>query len=326
MLFLNTHKSTSVLYVAGLSLCWLTSLSAQQREALSQPVYRVGNTTSAVSAERTSIRPQLDGQLQPATVADAVLPANANPLNKHPDLLRALGDAGDCLANLQNNVEDYKCVLIRREQVKGKLLPPEYIQLKVRQRKTESGKTIVPFSVYMKFLKPDEVKGREILYVEGQFNGKMLVKEGGGGFRSKLPAMKLSTTNPMVMKTCRYPISDVGVENLTKKLIERGGANDGNVADVDYTAQYTPGAKLNGQECNYLKIDFMTRKPVNESRRLEIFIDSVQKMPIRYVSYDWPKAEGAAPEILEEYSYLNIETNNGFTAKDFDRYNPTYNF
>jgi hypothetical protein len=49
-------------------------------------------------------------------------------------------------------------------------------------------------------------------------------------------------------------------------------------------------------------------------------------IPIRYVAYDWPAREGAKPEVLEEYNYLDLKVNVGLTDADFDPRNPSYNF
>ena len=35
---------------------------------------------------------------------------------------------------------------------------------------------------------------------------------------------------------------------------------------------------------------------------------------------------GGQPELLEEYTYLNLKLNNGFTDADFDTKNPNYKF
>ena len=130
------------------------------------------------------------------------------------------------------------------------------------------------------------------------------------------------------MKSCRYPISDVGIQTLTERLLERGTADDGNVANEDYVAEYRDGAKLNGRMCKYLKIEFFTKNPVNEASRMEIFIDENLMVPIRYVAYGWPTAPLAEkkPPILEEYTYLKLELNKSFGDEDFDPENPKYNF
>ncbi len=308
-------------------LCSLT-VEAEDREDLTEPVYRVVNTNSKAAADRAPApaRPELDSTVLPPLTSAPTPDIPPHLAAKHPALLAALKDANVCLGNIESNIRDYSCLLIRRENVKGKLLKPEYIYTKVRQQQVDAGKVVVPFSVYMKFLKPDDVKGREIIYIEGQNDGKMLVKE--GGMRGKLiPSLWLEPTSSLVMSTCRYPISDVGIQTLTEKLIERGHADDGNIANKDYVAEYRDGAKLNGRKCKYLKVEFLTQKPVNEASLMEIFIDKHLMVPIRYVAYGWPISPSASkPPVLEEYTYLKLELNKSFTDADFDPENPNYNF
>ena len=57
-----------------------------------------------------------------------------------------------------------------------------------------------------------------------------------------------------------------------------------------------------------------------------IFVDRDLNLPIRYESYDWPKEPGGPPELMEEYSYLDLKLNNGFTDADFSINNPNYHF
>ena len=48
-------------------------------------------------------------------------------------------------------------------------------------------------------------------------------------------------------------------------------------------------------------------------------------IPIRFEAYDWPGAAGQ-PQLIEEYTYVNLKLNNGFTDADFDIRNPNYGF
>ncbi|MGC4003839.1 MAG: DUF1571 domain-containing protein [Pirellulales bacterium] len=66
----------------------------------------------------------------------------------------ALERAYSGLKHIKEDIKDYTCTMVKRERVDGKLTGPEYIFTKVRQE---------PFSVYMTFLKPDEVAGREAI-------------------------------------------------------------------------------------------------------------------------------------------------------------------
>jgi hypothetical protein len=49
-------------------------------------------------------------------------------------------------------------------------------------------------------------------------------------------------------------------------------------------------------------------------------------MPIRYEAYDWPAQQGGQPQLLEEYTYLDVKLNQGYSDADFDVYNPQYQF
>ncbi len=58
----------------------------------------------------------------------------------------------------------------------------------------------------------------------------------------------------------------------------------------------------------------------------QIYVDDELNLPIRYEAYDWPAEEGGKPQLTEEYTYLNLKLNNGFTDADFDIRNPNYQF
>ena len=53
-----------------------------------------------------------------------------------------------------------------------------------------------------------------------------------------------------------------------------------------------------------------------------IFVDDELKLPIRYESHDWPSAAGENSRLIEEYTYLDLKLNNGFTDRDFSTQNP----
>lgn len=55
-------------------------------------------------------------------------------------------------------------------------------------------------------------------------------------------------------------------------------------------------------------------------------MDDVLNLPIRYESHNWPSKAGGPPELIEEYTYLRLTINNGFTNGDFDIHNPNYSF
>ena len=198
---------------------------------------------------------------------------------------------------------------------------------KVRNRKMDGDRIVVPFSVYMKFVKPTSLKGREALYVENVKNGKLLAKE--GGLRGRvMPPVYLLPTSRFVMADNRYPITEFGIETLTTRLLERGHA-DRNIDDCVVT--YKDGATVCGRPCRFLEVRRPQPKTGKDAQYgmnvplAQVFIDAELNVPMRYVAYDWPK-NGENPKVLEEYTYQNLKLNVGLTDADFDRDNPEYGF
>ncbi len=238
---------------------------------------------------------------------------------------QAVSDAQMVLTHIDGNVRDYVCHFVKRERIDGELLPVERIRLKVRNERVENGKHI-PFSVYMKFLAPPEVKNREILYVKGENNGKMLAKEGGTKGRF-LPSVWITPTCGLAMKANRYPITEVGFKRLTERLIESAMEND----SVDECqVKYLRGAKVNGSTCTYLEVVRKNPRPgplgPNNIYLAQVFMDEELKVPVRYAAYDWPSQQGGSPEVVEEYTYQNVKLNVGLTDEDFSKDNSAYRF
>ena len=142
-----------------------------------------------------------------------------NPNAPHP-LDPALELARQSLGLVRSHVNDYTAVLVKRERIGDDLGDNEFMFVKVRNRKVENGKIIVPFSVYLAFLKPAAVKGREVIYVENANEGKLVAHE--GGMKRMLGTHFLEPDGYLAMAGQKYPLTDIGVENLLVKLIEKG--------------------------------------------------------------------------------------------------------
>jgi hypothetical protein len=193
--------------------------------------------------------------------------------------------------------------------------------VKVRNRKMRDGKVVTPFSVYMTFLKPAEVKGREVIYIENQHSGNIVAHE--GGFKGKfMPTVELDPKGMLAMRGQRYPITDMGVENLCLKLIEKG-QRDRQYGECQVENK---AAKIGDRTGTLISVNHPIERPHFDFHRAEIFIDDQLKIPVHYAAYVWPKSPGGEPELLEEYTYQNIKLNVGLKDIDFDRKNPKYNF
>lgn len=244
----------------------------------------------------------------------------APPVARHP-LDPALEIAYNGLKHIRRDIRDYTATMVKRERIDGKLGQQEYVFVKVRNRQAIPGQAPVPFSVYVKFLKPAAMKGRESIWVEGRNNGKLTAHD-TGPIRG-LVTVNLDPTHWLAMEGNRYPIYDIGFENLAVKLIEKG-ERDRQYGDV--TVDFYKNAKINGRTCTLMKISHPVKKKPFDYHIVHIFIDDELQIPIRYASWSWPTTPGGKPVLEEEYTYLDVKLNVGLTEKDFDKSNKEYAF
>ena len=284
----------------------------------------VGNLLAAAAAVLAAVCVAEEPQRARDNLSEPVLRvASKAPVPNHP-LDPALDLARNGLKQIQASVNDYTCTLVKREQIDGKLLDYEYMFVKVRNRKVVDNKIVTPFSVYMYFLKPTDVKGREVLYVEGRNEEKMVAHEGGTAGKY-LPTVWIRPDGVIAMRNQRYPITDVGLENLISKLIERGEI-DKAAGRREHEVTFHENAKVNGRTCTLLQIKNAQPSENLDFHMAQIFIDTELNVPIRYVAYDFPPKAGDPMPVIEEYTYLNLKLNVGLTDKDFDHTNTEYKF
>jgi hypothetical protein len=273
--------------VAGITCA--SSLLLAEDKKLTEPVFRVGN-----------------------------LPNPVGNAKEHP-LDPALKIARDCLKYVHEKVYDYECILIKRERVGNTLNDQEWMFAKVRNRKVDEK---IPLSVYLRFLKPESVKGQECLWVEGKNNGKLIGHQGGrlGGLT---PSIWLDPVGPIAMRGNRYPITEMGVENLVMKLIEKG-ERDRKQGECE--VKFYEDAKINKRPCLLIEVKHPVQRDYFDFHIAQIYLDKELNVPVRYAAYTWPEAEGGEPLLLEEYTYVNVKVNVGFTDADFNDHNKEYGF
>jgi len=257
-----------------------------------------------------------NSQAQQQPVRVAVNKGGVN-VKQHP-LKPAIDIAKAALVNSQKNITDYTATLVKRERIDGVLGASEYIYVKIRNAKQST-----PFSTYMYFVKPAINKGREVIYVQGQNQNKMCAHEGGTGLKAAIPDLWLDPAGFLAMKGQRYPVTEIGLENLIVQLIARA-ERDMKVGMCK--VQFRKGAMINKRKCTMIQVMHPDKRAPYDFHVAQIFIDDELQVPVRYVSYDWPDVPGARPKLIEEYTYLNVKLNNGFKDIDFDVNNPNYNF
>ena len=139
---------------------------------------------------------------------------------RHP-LIPALRLAYKTIDQIDRNVKDYTCTLVKRERIQGKLRYHEYMFAKIRHENRNSDKMSAPFSVYLKYMGPRRVKDREVLFMRSQIDSKMIARNGGTG-NLKNVTLTLDPRGKLAMRNNHYPITEIGIRNLTQYLIEAG--------------------------------------------------------------------------------------------------------
>ena len=328
---------------AVLASCWMPSVVNGQEVAgaesqatiikpLIEPLYRMAKRPLAADSGtnpnlgRTApanvpfLEPK-GSTVEPKVVPDAKRALPVTPIAAAHPLDRALLFADSALASMRSNVTDYTARMAKRERIKGVLSKTSFMDLKIRCPRVDAQGQQVPFSIYMKFLQPRDASGREVLWVDGRDDGNLLAHQPGGivGMRT----FELSPTGMMAMQGQRYPIYEAGLENLIVKLIEKA-SRDKAAGMCEVT--YRDGLKLKNRPCSLIELVHKEKRAPYEFYKAQVVIDDELNLPVRYTAYDWPKTPGAKPEILEQYTYINIKLNVGLTDKDFDPKNSAYTF
>jgi hypothetical protein len=222
--------------------------------------------------------------------------------------------AHDALGQFGREIHDYSGVIVKTER-DGAQLTSTVMFVKIREK---------PFSAYLYFLDRSNDKsviGREVIYVDGQNGGNLLVHRPGlltGGMTLSLPPKGL-----LAMLGERHSIMEIGLANLCRQLIERGeAAGESNEVQV----RQFDRARINDRACTLIQIMYAVHEPKLWGYLARVFIDKERKFPIRVEVFELPAERSRGPQLLEEYTYLNLKFNNGYTDLDFDPKNRQYKF
>ncbi|MCX7943564.1 MAG: DUF1571 domain-containing protein [Deltaproteobacteria bacterium] len=204
-----------------------------------------------------------------------------------------------------NGINDYTGIMHKQERIGKKLYPKETIFFKFAK----------PFKVYMKWIK-DPYKGREMIYVEGWNDNKIKAHEGG---LIGVVTVNLDPRGSMAMKGNRHPVTDMGIGNLLKVVqtnINRAKKLGDTIKVVKLGEE-----KIFGVDTIKLEAIFPKEKEKGYyCYRAILWIDKEKKLPRKIMVYDWED------QLVEDYSYENLQFNVGLTDKDFDPSNKEYNF
>jgi hypothetical protein len=232
----------------------------------------------------------------PQPTGKAAAPAaTASPMDEP---LRLIAAARATYGRLQ----DYSCVLVKRERVGPQEPPENVILMNVRTR---------PFSVYLRWQGPRDLAGQEVCYVTGRNNGQMRVHSAGAlgvvGFVS------LDPNDPRARKTSRHSITEAGIGNV----IERFGAGWEGERRLNLTQVRVGEYEYNKRRCTRVETIHPARREFLHYRSV-VYFDQQNRLPIRVESYDWPRSQGDPGRLTEVFSFVNLRLNVGLSDAVFN--------
>ena len=227
-----------------------------------------------------------------------------------------------CLDNYNKNYRDYTCTLIKQEVIRGTRKPEQWMNVKFTDK---------PFSVAMKWLDKtpkgalanDQVKklyvpmGDRILYIEGKYDNKMVIRISNPLLRSLLGTQKRPPDGKDAMKNTLRPVSMFGFKRGINSLLDvyRQAAKKGHLKQ-----EFGGYVNVAGRDAIVL-VRYLPAKENYPAKRTEICIDLKTLVPIRIQGFDW---DG---HCTSRYVYKDVKfnvglDNTGFTPKANDIADP----
>jgi hypothetical protein len=208
-------------------------------------------------------------------------------------------------------VRDYTCTFLKRERVDGELSDHHVMQMKMRTQ---------PVSIYFKFQQPNP--GREAIFVAGRHGNRVLAHDVGIG-KVIAGTLQLDPRGSRAMEGQRHPITEAGIGHMIE-TVSMHWEKEMHADDTD--VQIHPHARVGPRPTTMIESTHPVKSPKFLFYKVKVYIDHELGVPIRFEAYDWPHRPGETPELMEEYTYMNLRLNVGLNERDFDPSNRQYSF
>jgi hypothetical protein len=196
------------------------------------------------------------------------------------------------------NVRDYECRLLKRERVKGELLPESTMTMRVRNK---------PLSVYLRCDSPEADKGLEVCYVAGRNQGMMRVHP--TGLLGLIGFVSLDPRDPRAFEKNRHCITEAGLGSLLESTARYWDME----RHLRKTLVRISNDELDGRSCTRIETVHPDRNAGSfYGYRCVLWLDKTTHLPVGAETYDWPRrgdAEGG--DLLEWYRYRDLRSNIG---------------
>lgn len=232
----------------------------------------------------------------------------------------ALQECDRLLAEAQKRLEDvasYTATFVKQERIGGTLSDIQMIQMRMWHQ---------PMRVFMRWENGKDA-GQRVIFAADENDGEMMVRM-LRGLEARLGVISLSPESSLAMKHSRYPVTKVGLLELTKIIREHVQTDIKSTSGI--TAKLLERQPLDGRDCLVVTTEYakpeLAPDDKHEYRKTMVFIDSQTKLPICIRCYGWPETiAGSNPEkldqttLLELYAYKNIDFGAIVKREDFSK-------
>jgi hypothetical protein len=199
----------------------------------------------------------------------------------------------------------YTATFVQQVSKDGILHDVQEIDVKVRHE---------PFSVYMKWRE----KGQEVLYVDGENDGRLLARRTRGLFQR---TVKLPPASRIAMLDARQPVTEVGLLGLVVNA-RRELHSCPSLAGVGCEVSL---AEVAGQPVRKYHVTFAAPEVHATYSYCDVCFRDDAPVPVSITCHGWT-ADGKPGEMLEYYWYHSVRTEPAVTDHDFDPANADYAF
>jgi hypothetical protein len=196
-----------------------------------------------------------------------------------------------------SKVNDYTCLLHRKDLVNGELIEHESVIFKYKK----------PRRYYMKWPK-DKI---EAIYAEGKYKDKMVIH---GGLLFKF--ISIAVKPEAALKYNRHTMREADIGHILTVMESNYRRS---LANKDANVTIEKEELLGKRNTWRIKAVFPPGKDYY-GHIVFINIDKELVLPIKIEAYGWKQ------ELLEEYYYEDLQLNVGLTEEDFDPNNKQYSF
>ena len=207
-----------------------------------------------------------------------------------------------CLKNYREKIHDYSCTFLKQEKIGGVVGKEQEVQVNFKE---------APFSVLMTWTK-NAPQGDRVLYVEGKYDGKMLVRPTSLFLRKIAPTVSRAPDGDEARKTTLKPVNCFGIERATKSLIE---VYEQARAAGDLREEVGKDADVLGRKC-FVLVRYLPEKNNYPAYKTIVYIDQEYLLPIMIEGFGWNHS-ATESDFMCRYLYKDLKFNNSFSDQDF---------